>query len=97
MNAKKELQVWINDQPIYNIVNEGNTTRLKTSKSGDWITHNENVCTLVDDGNGVNISIGHSSLNLPYDEALELLVVLLQSNDSKIQFIKPKTIKTICP
>lgn len=97
MNAKKELQVWIDDRLDYNIVNKSNKIQLKRSNNGDWINPGENACTLVDDGNGVDISIGHRSLNLDYYEALELLIVLLQSNDSKIKFVKSKITKTICP
>jgi hypothetical protein len=97
MNANKELQVWIEDRLDYNITENENNISLVRSKNGDWTRPGENACTLVDDGNGVDITLGHRSLNLEYYEALELLIILLKSNDSKIEFVKSKTIKTICP
>jgi len=97
MNAKKELQVWIEDRLDYEISTNENNVYLVRSTNGEWINPGENACTLIDDGEGLMIEIGDAEIFLGYHEALELLIVLLQKNDSKIKFVESKIIKTICP
>jgi hypothetical protein len=95
MSKNKALQIWVNERLDYNIIENEDKISLVRTNNGDWVNPGENACTFIDHGNVVVINIGYQSLSLDYCEVLELLILLLHTNDSKIQFVESKIIKTI--
>ena len=89
----KEL---VND---YNIIESGDEIILIRSENSAWVDEckGDKVATLLNDGNGVIITIESikKSIKLNYAEARELLILLMHDNDSSIEIRESKTIKKI--
>lgn len=71
----------------YTAVKNNNTTILSTSDDYTW---NEKgvLCTITDDGNGVEIKLGKNKpFYLDYDEEEELLSALLSNRDEQLRLL----------
>lgn len=90
MSSKKELQIWVDNELWYTLVG----TKLIRAGS-DWTTTGSVACELVDRGDGITIVFNDKKIKLEYYQIIELLVMLTQFNDSKIDLVKTKTIRTI--
>lgn len=90
MNAKKELQVWVDSMLEYKI-EDNKLLRVGTN----FIERGSTACEVVDTGEGLNVYFENRRISLEYYEAIELIVMLLQNNDSEIELVESKTIKRI--
>ena len=96
------IQVWTNtdihgpvDDHLYYIVAGDTTLEMSRSTTSNWVNPGEWVCSLEDDGNGVEISIGDYELQLDYCQYEQLLAILLASHEGKMEIRKTVTTKSI--
>lgn len=61
----------------------------------EFIEKGSTACEVVDTGDGLHVLFENRRITLEYFEALELVIMLLQNNDSKIELVESKTIKRI--
>ena len=80
----------------YDLTIEGAVDTLKYSHHKDWTCGGQTALTLADDGNGISIKFpDKKSINLDYNEAREVLVMLMVHMDEKIEIRKSEIIKSI--
>ena len=71
----------------YTAVKDNNTTIVNTSDDQEWI-ENCVVCTILDDGNGVEITLGHREpIYLEYHEEEQLLAALLTNREDELRLL----------
>jgi hypothetical protein len=80
-------QVWVIselDEPIkheYDVFTSTNDKGLKTSiiknsKESDYGFDDENICSLIEDGNGYDITIDNKTIRIDYSDTESLLALL---------------------
>lgn len=94
-------QVYINhslDTPKftheYNILDEEDTSYLFRSNNSEWTddAREKLVVSLEDNGNGIVIQFeGLKKIKLDYNQAEELFILLLHTQDSDLEFKETKT------
>ena len=69
---------------------------LKYSHHKDWTCGGQTALTLTDDGNGIKFKFPNKkSIELDYNEAREVFVMLMMHVEEKIEIRKSELIKTI--
>jgi hypothetical protein len=98
----EELQVYVqngrNGELDYDYdLNRGAIlSKLNYSHHKDWTCGGETALTLTDDGNGIKFKFPNKKvIELDYNEAREMLVMLMMHMDEKIEIRKSELIKTI--
>jgi hypothetical protein len=81
----------------YNIIKVFDNLEMYNSDSSDWAKKNEFVGSIKDDGNGIIITMGSMKkpIEMNYQNAQELFILLAMHNTAKMEFKKSETIKTI--
>lgn len=71
----------------YTAVKDNNTTIVSTSDDYSWMEQSV-ACTIIDDGNGVEITLGHrESIYLAYHEEEQLLAALLANREDELRLL----------
>lgn len=98
----EELQVYVENNKSealeydYDLIMEGAVDALKFSNNPDWQVGGQTALTLIDDGNGINLKFpDKKTINLEYNEAREILIMLTMHMGEKIEIRKSELIKTI--
>ena len=98
----EELQVYVENNRSedldydYNLIMEGAVDTLKFSNNPDWQVGGQTALTLTDNGNGIKLKFPDKKiLELEYNEAREILIMLAMHMGEKIEIRKSELIKTI--
>jgi hypothetical protein len=98
----EELQVYVQNNRDgeldydYDLIMGGAVDTLKYSNHPDWQVGGETALKLTDDGNGIKFKFPDKKvIELEYNEAREMLVMLMMHMDEKIEIRKSELIKTI--
>jgi len=95
------MQVWTQiyqdgkvDSYDYNIECGEDSFSLKRSNSSFWSNPGEEVGSIEDDGEFINIVLGKRKLKLDYSQAEQLLILLKIVYNGKLEIRECKTIKS---
>jgi len=98
----EELQVYVENNRSedldydYDLIMEGAVDTLKYSNHPDWQVGGQTALTLTDNGNGIKLKFPDKKIiELEYNEAREILIMLAMHMGEKIEIRKSELIKTI--
>jgi hypothetical protein len=98
----EKLQVYVQNskhEPLdydYDLEMGACLVKLNYSHHKDWTCGGETALTLTDDGNGIKFKFPNKKvIELDYNEAREMLVMLMMNLNEKIEIRKSEIIKTI--
>jgi hypothetical protein len=98
----EELQVYVQNNRNgeldydYDLNRGAILSKLNYSNHKDWTCEGETALTLTDDGNGIKFKFPNKkAIELDYNEAREMLVMLMMHMDEKIEIRKSEIIKSI--
>jgi hypothetical protein len=98
----EKLQVYVQNskhEPLdydYDLEMGACLVKLNYSQHKDWTCGGETALTLTDDGNGIKFKFPNKKvIELDYNEAREMLVMLMMNLNEKIEIRKSEIIKTI--
>jgi hypothetical protein len=98
----EELQVYVENNRSedldydYDLIMRGAVDTLKFSNHPDWQVGGQTALTLTDNGNGIKFKFPDKKIiELEYNEAREILIMLAMHMGEKIEIRKSELIKTI--
>lgn len=98
----EELQVYVENNRSedldydYDLIMKGAVDTLKFSNHPDWQVGGQTALTLTDNGNGIKLKFPDKKIiELEYNEAREILIMLAMHMGEKIEIRKSELIKTI--